>query len=52
MRSLIPRDNFFQDLVDFRRDFDQMFNRFLSWPSAQEEPAMATAGTSKCREMR
>jgi HSP20 family protein len=38
MRSLIPRDTFFQDLFDFRRDFDQIFNRFLSWPSAQEEP--------------
>jgi HSP20 family protein len=50
MRSLIPRDNFFQDLFDFRRDFDQMFNRFLSWPSAQEEPAMTTAGFSPAIE--
>jgi len=40
MRSLIPRDSFFQDLFDFRRDFDQIFHRFLSWPSAQEEPVM------------
>jgi len=39
MRSLIPRDTFFQDLFDFRKDFDQIFNRFLNWPSAQEEPA-------------
>jgi len=44
MTSLIPRDTFFQDLFDFRRDFDQIFNRFLSWPSAQEEPAMTTLG--------
>ncbi len=50
MRSLIPRDNFFQDLFDFRRDFDQMFNRFLSWPLAQEEPTMTTAGFSPAIE--
>jgi len=50
MRSLIPRDNFFQDLFDFRRDFDQMFNRFLSWPSAQVEPTMTTAGFSPAIE--
>jgi HSP20 family protein len=29
MTSLIPRDAFFQDLFDFRRDFDQIFNRIL-----------------------
>lgn len=46
MTSLIPRDHFFQDLFDFRRDFDQIFNRFLSRPSAQEESAMTTAGFS------
>jgi HSP20 family protein len=45
MTNLIPRDNFFQDLFDFRRDFDQIFNRFLSWPSAQEEPTMAAGFT-------
>ena len=50
MNSLIPRDNFFQDLFDFRRDFDQIFNRFLSWPSAQEEPTMTTAGFSPAIE--
>jgi HSP20 family protein len=42
MTHLIPRDNFFQDLFDFRRDFDQIFNRFLSWPSAQEESVVTT----------
>ena len=46
MTNLVPRDNFFQDLVDFRRDFNHIFNRFLSWPSAQEESAMTTAGFS------
>lgn len=29
MTSLVPRENFFQDLFDFRRDFDQIFNRIL-----------------------
>src|ERR1051325_4298974 len=42
MTHLIPRDNFFQDLFEFRRDFDQIFNRFLSWPSAQEESVVTT----------
>jgi len=50
MTNFIPRDNFFQDLFDFRRDFDQMFNRFLIWPSAQEESAMTTAGFSPAIE--
>lgn len=50
MASLIPRDNFFQDLFDFRRDFDQIFNRFLNWPSAQEESPMTTAGFSPAIE--
>jgi HSP20 family protein len=49
MTSLISRDNFFQDLFDFRRDFDQIFNRFLSWPSAQEESTV-TAGFSPAIE--
>lgn len=29
MTNLVPRDAFFQDLFDFRRDFDQIFNRIL-----------------------
>jgi HSP20 family protein len=37
MNNLIPRDTFFQDMVDFRRNFDQVFNRFLRWPSSQED---------------
>jgi HSP20 family protein len=40
MTNLIPRDTLFQDLFDFRRDFDQIFRHFLSWPSDQEETAM------------
>jgi len=43
MTKLVPRESFFQDLFDFRRDFDQILNRFLSWPSGHEEPAW-TAG--------
>lgn len=30
MSNLAPRGGFFQDLFDFRRDFDQMFNRMLT----------------------
>lgn len=29
MRDLISRDTFFTDLIDFRRDFDEIFNRIL-----------------------
>jgi hypothetical protein len=29
MTSLIPRETLFQDLFDFRRDFDQIFNRIM-----------------------
>ena len=29
MTNLVPRDPFFRDLFDFRRDFDQIFNRIL-----------------------
>jgi HSP20 family protein len=36
--DLIPRDSFFQDLFDFRRDFDQIFNRILlGKPLVQEQ---------------
>jgi len=41
MANLVPRDTFFHDLVDFRRNFDQVFNRFLQWPSTQEERTYA-----------
>jgi HSP20 family protein len=30
MANLSRQENFFQDLFDFRRDFDHMFNRFLT----------------------
>jgi len=49
MAHLIPHDNFFQDLFDFRRDFDQIFHRFLSWPAAQEE-SIPTSGFSPAIE--
>lgn len=29
MTNLVPREIFFQDLVDFRRDFDEIFNKML-----------------------
>src|SRR5206468_12197337 len=40
MTNLVPRDSFFQDLFDFRRDFDQIFNRMMSgWPFGGERTA-------------
>jgi HSP20 family protein len=34
MTSLANREHLFRDLFDFRRDFDHIFNRFLSaWPN-------------------
>jgi HSP20 family protein len=30
MANLVNRDNFYRDLFDFRRDFENIFNRFFS----------------------
>jgi len=40
MTNLVPREHFIHDLFDIRRDFDQIFNRFLSRPSTQEEQSL------------
>lgn len=40
MTNLIPRDSFFQDLFDFRRDFDQIFNRILFNKSPMAEQSV------------
>jgi len=41
MRTLVPpRNPLFRDMVDFRRDFDHMFNRFLNWGAPQEEQTL------------
>jgi HSP20 family protein len=37
MRTLVSRNRHPRDLFDFRRDFDEVFNRFLNWRSPQEE---------------
>lgn len=37
MANLSRRENLFQDLFDFRRDFDQMFNRFLTGSPGQSD---------------
>lgn len=37
MANLSRRDNLFRDLFDFRRDFDQMFNRFLTGSPGQSD---------------
>ena len=40
MRALVPRNPLSQGLTDFRREFDQIFNRFFAWrPPFQEEQA-------------
>jgi len=43
MANLVPRENFFQDLFDFRRDFDDIFNRFLLGKPVLREQRRATA---------
>jgi HSP20 family protein len=37
MRTLVSSSRHPCDLFDFRRDFDEVFNRFLNWRSPQEE---------------
>jgi HSP20 family protein len=45
MANLSTREDFFQDLFDFRRGFDQMFNRMLSgWPQLGESRAAGSTG--------
>jgi len=36
MRALVPHNLRPRDLFDFRRDFDEVFHRFLDWRSPQE----------------
>lgn len=40
MTNLVPRERYIHDLFDFRKDLDQVFNRFLSWPSTREEQSL------------
>jgi HSP20 family protein len=45
MKDLNVYDNFFEDLFDFRRDFDQIFNRILTvkpWTKEEIRPWTAT----------
>lgn len=44
MANLMSRDNFFDDLFDLRRDFDEMFNRFFTRPglSRHSQDALST----------
>ena len=37
MANLVPRDTFFHDMFDFRRNFDQAFNRLPRWPAAAQD---------------
>jgi len=44
MTNLVPRDSLFQYLFDFRRDFDQIFNRMVSgWPFSVERNLNASS---------
>jgi HSP20 family protein len=46
MANLAFRDSLFQNLFDFRRDFDQIFSRFLTgFPGTQERNAESRTGT-------
>ena len=50
MTNLVPR-SFFQDLFDFRRDFDQMFNRIVSgWPFGEAPTSAASAAFAPALE--
>lgn len=41
MRKLAVRENWFEDLFDFRRGFEQIFNRLLTgWPDTEREATM------------
>jgi HSP20 family protein len=45
MKELTVYDNFFEDLFDFRRDFDQIFNRMVTlkpWTREEIRPWTAT----------
>jgi HSP20 family protein len=39
MTHLARRNEFFDELFDFRRSFEDSFNRLLSWPRATHRPA-------------
>jgi len=41
MQTLVPRNPLFREFFDLRRDFDQVFNRFLNWRSPHEEQTLA-----------
>jgi hypothetical protein len=51
MANLVPRDTFFHDMADFRRKFDQVFNRLVRWPSTQEESTYANEFFSRSRSV-
>jgi HSP20 family protein len=41
MRAIVPRNPLSREIVDFRREFDQMLNRFFNWRNPQEEQSLA-----------
>jgi len=49
--NLVPRSSLFQDLFDFRRGFDQVFNRVLTgWPSGEARTSSETGTFSPAVE--
>jgi HSP20 family protein len=50
VNQLIPSNSFFQDLFDFRRDFDQIFNRILTGGPASEVASTPTGNFSPAVE--
>lgn len=43
MTNLMLRDNFFNDLFEFRRDYDEIFNHMLTFrPFLKEQPSIGT----------
>jgi HSP20 family protein len=40
MTKLAVRENWFEDLFNSRRGFEQLFNRLTGWPDTEREPTM------------
>jgi len=41
MRNIVPHNPLFREMTDFRREFDQMFNRFFNGRGPQEEQLLS-----------
>lgn len=43
MNLLSRRRDLFEELTDFRRSFEEMFDRIAGWPRAQDQPTAVTS---------